>query len=1230
MSSSDPDDWCGQEQAPPPICNNQLGEATNNSIKKLKVVSEHEELHDGDSTSQQQIINETELGNIIDSSFMNKLKESSLPTPNEERPEPATRFTLLSSLTEPSNPGQNLRTLDSGLDLTGLTASTVSEKIQTPNNTFHISSGIQVDSFDQVTLKDILCSTKEEEDETEVIRRLDNVPSQQHLSKDSLFPNIADSFLDNIECNEEHDNDDSNDDPNGATYGVRGATVSHRSLFNSDASNNLSDLTRRLERLPSYRKYHAASLRTRPNIIDSQSTSRPSTKKGADLYYHNAANIFPTRRRTSKSFDRTEEFLGDVESGRDERTEDGEEYEPSKKKKRGSKFIRNIRSFGRRRNADLDLFKEFVEPHKKSLSGQFIMVVSYIIIPSLIMAAILFYGFDNPPTGLALGPCSNTTDAVEEENTESDEPQYQQVPMRLQKVSLAPTIAPIAPTVSPTLSHTPTSIPTIYEPWMTLSPTTSPTRKPTYVFSDTKNKTICRNLEKSLKEASISWWFLFIGVRHVLIFCLAVFLELVIIDFLTFRTRFFPKILGTKLALAVGQSKGWPFLLFLTATFDAILLHGPNMLARHWLYYQTKIDLMNTTNPSGNIPDNKFYRRIIYFSLIISVAATVKRTVMANFVGQRVVAYYRSDLSKLIKKLLVVSDVAELSNTAKSHVLERRTTIFQRLSSVGRMVADGLESEYDFDDDDDDEYTQMNTHEYTPSPMKKKSVVMKSGGIISSLNLNNSQTSFMTSIYENLDEWEEPELHDEYQDISTTDVLHFRRAVDFINSDYPFSPAFGKATTREECAQSSQNIFNKLLVGRRQVLDFKDICKFAEDSDGVKDKKKVSELVRLFRPNRAGEITKLEFIKSIDSVYKQLRLILANINSSSQIDRSYGQIANLIFFIAATLCGLWAIGVEVKTLVIGISGLLVSSAFMIGAAASKYLEGILLILVRRPYDIGDRVCFLEPNAGTDDFGPSSGGWIVEKVDLYTTTVRLGTTREYATFTNGSLSNSRILNLRRSEKPNVYMYLKFTMDATQEQLDEFRRKIIEFIKDRPREWIKVVSLRCTHVEIELQYLKYVLIVQHRESWQSFSTIQVSKGDIYIYALYLQKELCMEYTAPKMPVQLSGDLANSLTNSLIGGAGNKFSNQNISSETLHSLFGKTPPDDVNTFHNPPDHPTLDDMKVNLAGVQSAQFPPNTNSAASIRCSENQDSARSSERSKVSFVDEQPMDDTKSKFV
>ena len=163
---------------------------------------------------------------------------------------------------------------------------------------------------------------------------------------------------------------------------------------------------------------------------------------------------------------------------------------------------------------------------------------------------------------------------------------------------------------------------------------------------------------------------------------------------------------------------------------------------------------------------------------------------------------------------------------------------------------------------------------------------------------------------------------------------------------------------------------------------------------------------------------------------------------------------------------------------------------------------------------------MDANADVDDFGPPGGGWIVENVNLYTTTVRKGTTREYATFTNGSLANSRILNLKRSEKPNIYMYLKFTMNITQEQLDEFRRRIIKFIKDRPREWIKLVSLRCTHFETEQQYLTFALIVQHRESWQSFGTIQVSKSGIYVHALHLQKELKMDYTAPKLPVHLTG--------------------------------------------------------------------------------------------------------------
>jgi small-conductance mechanosensitive channel len=72
-----------------------------------------------------------------------------------------------------------------------------------------------------------------------------------------------------------------------------------------------------------------------------------------------------------------------------------------------------------------------------------------------------------------------------------------------------------------------------------------------------------------------------------------------------------------------------------------------------------------------------------------------------------------------------------------------------------------------------------------------------------------------------------------------------------------------------------------------------------------------------------------------------------------------------------------------------------------------------LIFVRRPYDIGDKVAISPPDQDTSASGSST--WFVEKVSLYTTTVRFATTNEVATYSNGSLARLRIINAKRSPK-----------------------------------------------------------------------------------------------------------------------------------------------------------------------------------------------------------------------
>lgn len=116
---------------------------------------------------------------------------------------------------------------------------------------------------------------------------------------------------------------------------------------------------------------------------------------------------------------------------------------------------------------------------------------------------------------------------------------------------------------------------------------------------------------------------------------------------------------------------------------------------------------------------------------------------------------------------MTVSDVAELSNVTKSAAPadDKRKSIFQRLSSVGRMVADGLEVESDSDNYEEDAPRPPNEFK-SIKPMRMKSMIAKSSGAMNT-SMNSSEI-FMSTIYENLDEWEEPELQNEYQEAVRT------------------------------------------------------------------------------------------------------------------------------------------------------------------------------------------------------------------------------------------------------------------------------------------------------------------------------------------------------------------------------------------------------------------------------------------------------------------------------
>jgi hypothetical protein len=87
------------------------------------------------------------------------------------------------------------------------------------------------------------------------------------------------------------------------------------------------------------------------------------------------------------------------------------------------------------------------------------------------------------------------------------------------------------------------------------------------------------------------------------------------------------------------------------------------------------------------------------------------------------------------------------------------------------------------------------------------------------------------------------------------------------------------------CIQSAQEVYLRLLLRTpdNATLNFDVLALLGVQRDGALDHHKVKDLIRLFRPDRDGTLNMLDFVKSVDAVYKELRLLRAAVLNSSYV-----------------------------------------------------------------------------------------------------------------------------------------------------------------------------------------------------------------------------------------------------------------------------------------------------------------------------------------------------------
>jgi hypothetical protein len=79
--------------------------------------------------------------------------------------------------------------------------------------------------------------------------------------------------------------------------------------------------------------------------------------------------------------------------------------------------------------------------------------------------------------------------------------------------------------------------------------------------------------------------------------------------------------------------------------------------------------------------------------------------------------------------------------------------------------------------------------------------------------------------------------------------------------------------------------------------------------------------------------------------------------------------------------------------------------------------------------------------------------------------------------------------------HIYLVMiKFGIEVPYQKIEIFEEALRRFVKARPREWLNLSGFRATRVEADLGFIEYIVILQHRDSWQNVSALRASQAQV----------------------------------------------------------------------------------------------------------------------------------------
>lgn len=286
------------------------------------------------------------------------------------------------------------------------------------------------------------------------------------------------------------------------------------------------------------------------------------------------------------------------------------------------------------------------------------------------------------------------------------------------------------------------------------------------------------------------------------------------------------------------------------------------------------------------------------------------------------------------------------------------------------------------------------------------------------------------------------------------------------------------------------------IVFRALRADMSKETVYLEDIQQVFDDEEEAELAfGVFDKDLNGDISMDEFEGVCNEIHLEKKAISASMKDLDSVIKKLDSVFMVVVFIISIIVFVSIISGSAAAALGSAGTTILGLAWMLQATAQEFLQSIIFVFVKHPFDVGDRVT-IYGNVGV--LGRGDDYYITEVSLLYTEFKKME--GHIVQAPNSTLNTLFILNHRRSNGLANPVSLQVRFGTTEEQIEELKARMLDFCLENKRDYHSRILSEIKTLD-EMRSATMNIVFFHKSSFQN-ELLRLSRHNRFLTELMRQ--------------------------------------------------------------------------------------------------------------------------------